>query len=367
MADKPVFAMLGGGNGGFCMAADLSLQGYEVRLFDLPAFGHTLEPVLARGGIALRGVVGEGFARLEQVTTDIQAALAGADVIMVVVQAVGHRAMARACAPHLANGQIIVLSPGCCGGALAFRQELRALGCQADVLLAESTSLPYAVKKESGHAVWARGLKQGLPLAALPARHTAAVIERLAPALPQFVPAVNVLDTSFNNSNHITHPPFVLLNLGFVEGERIEEWFFYHDGYTPATGRVGEAIDAERLAIVRTFGLPEVSILEWVRRYYGHQGMHGDSLYEMFSTSPVHGPTWGPRSTNSRLITEDIPYGLVPLASFGLLAGVPTPTMDALITLASTINQTDYRRRGRTVESLGLAGMSIDEIVSMVT
>jgi opine dehydrogenase len=104
-----------------------------------------------------------------------------------------------------------------------------------------------------------------------------------------------------------------------------------------------------------------------VRRYYGHQGMQGESLFEMFSTSPVHGPTRGPRSMNSRLITEDIPYGLVPLASFGRLAGVPTPVMEALITLASTINQTDYRQVGRTVESLGLVGMGIDEIVRAVT
>ncbi|MFC2037487.1 NAD/NADP octopine/nopaline dehydrogenase family protein, partial [Chloroflexota bacterium] len=357
----------GGGNGGFCMAADLTLRGFEVRLFELPAFAHTLEPVLQQGGIALRGVVGEGFARLALVTADIQAALDGADAIMVVVPAIGHRAMARACAPFLQNGQVVVLTPGCCGGALEFRQELRLHGNQADVGLAESTSLMYAVKKEGGHRVWARGVKQGLPLAALPAHQTTAVIERLRPAFSHFVPAVNVLDTSFNNSNHMTHPVPMLMNMGLVESQRIEEWFFYHDGYTPGTGRAGEQLDAERLAIVRAFDLPEVSIVEWVQRYYGHQGMRGDTLYELFSSSPVHGPTRGPRTTKSRLITEDIPYGLVPLASFGRLAGVPTPTMDALITLAGVVNETNYWQAGRTIESLGLAGMTVDEMVHLVS
>jgi opine dehydrogenase len=157
------------------------------------------------------------------------------------------------------------------------------------------------------------------------------------------------------------------MNMGFIEGRRIEEWFFYHDGYTPGTGRVGERLDAERLAVVRAFGLPEVGILEWVRRYYGHLGMEGDSLYEMFSTSPVHGVTQGPRTTQSRLITEDIPYGLVPLASFARVAGVPTPTMEALITLAGIVNETDYWQTGRTVDSLGLAGMNAAEIVQYVT
>ena len=60
-------------------------------------------------------------------------------------------------------------------------------------------------------------------------------------------------------------------------------------------------------------------------------------------------------------------YGLVPLASIGKLVGVPTPTMDALITLGSVINETDYRREGRTVERLGLAGMTVEEIVRFVT
>ena len=152
-----------------------------------------------------------------------------------------------------------------------------------------------------------------------------------------------------------------------LESARFDEWFFYHDGYTPSTSRVGQRVDAERLAIVRAFGLPQVSIVEWVRRYYGHQGMTGDNLYELFSKSPVHASTRGPRTTRSRLITEDIPYGLVPLASFGRLAGVETPGMDALVTLACAVNEADYRQTGRTVETLGLGGMTRDEILCFVT
>jgi hypothetical protein len=34
----------------------------------------------------------------------------------------------------------------------------------------------------------------------------------------------------------------------------------------------------------------------------------------------------------------------------------------ALLTLASTINQTDYLAIGRTVDKLGLSGMNIDEL-----
>ena len=367
MTEKPVFAVLGGGNGGFCAAADLTLRGFEVRLFELPAFAHTITPVIQQGGIALRGVVGQGFARPALVTTDIGAALAGADVVMVVTAALGHKAMAQACAPWLQDGQVVVLTPGCCGGVLEFRQTLLTAGGQQNVILAESASLMYAVKKEGGNGVWARGVKHHLPLAAFPAHQTAAVIELLRPAFPQFEPAVNVLQVSFSNLNHITHPAPVLTNIGLVQSQRIEEWFLYSDGYSPGAGRLADRLDLDRLAVMRAYGLPGRPAVEWVRRFYGHHGMAGDNMYEIFHNSPVHRTTPGPKSTHSRLITEDIPYGLVPMASFGRLAGVPTPIMDALITLASVINKSNYRQTGRTLESLGLAGRNVDEIVRLVT
>jgi opine dehydrogenase len=367
MSDLPVIAVLGGGNGGFCTVADLTLRGFEVRLYELPEFAHTLEPVLQAGGIALRGVVGEGFARPALVTTDIQAAIQDAELILVVVPSEGHIPVARACAPYIKSDQVVVLIPGNCGGALEFHQELVAHGGSQGVTIAETTTLMYAVKKEAGNSVWARGLKHYMPLAAFPASRTTKVIERLHPAFPMFSPAQNILDTSFNNLNAIVHPAGMLMNMGFIEGQRLEEWYFYKDGFTESIGRVGNQLDRERLAIVRAFGLPEVSVVETLCRYYGHQGLNGGNLYELFRDSPIHHPARGPKTTQHRMVSEDVPYGLVPLASFGRLAGVPTPTIDAVITVASVVNQCDYRSTGRTVEGLGLGGLSPTEILHYVT
>lgn len=363
MAEGPVFTILGGGNGGFCTAGDLALRGYQVRLYESPAFANTLEPVIQAGGIHMRGVAGEGFARPALVTTDIETALEGADIILAVVPAMGHKLLARACAPFLKAGQVLVLIPGCFGGALEYRQEHLAHGGSPDILLAETTTFMYAAKKEGENKVWARGLKKYLPLAALPAQRTAEVVACLKPVYPQIVPATNVLDTSFHNLNHIVHPVAMVLNVGFIESCRIENWYLYPDGYTQSAGRVGDQLDLERLAILDAFGIEGVSVVETLHRYYGHQGMDGDNLYELFSNSPVHKPARGPKSTQNRLLTEDIPYGLVPMASFARLVGVPTPLMDAIITLGSTINEQDYRQTGRSIESLGLGGMTPDEII----
>ena len=366
MTDRPVFTILGGGNGGFCATGDLALRGYQVRLYESPTFAYTIEPVIQEGGIVMRGVAGEGFARPAMVTTDIEAALAGADIILAIVPAMGHKLLAQTCAPYLKSGQIIVLVPGCFGGVLEYHREHLAHGGTPDILLAEATTFMYAAKKEGDNQVWARGLKHYLPLATFLACHTSEVVERLNPVYLQIVPAKNVLDTSFHNLNHIVHPVAMLMNIGFIESQRLEKWFLYPDGYTPGAGRVGDQLDLERLAVARAYGIEGISVVETLHRYYGHQGMQGDNLYQLFSNSPIHGPALGPKTTHDRLLTEDIPYGLVPLASFARLAGVPTPLMDAIINLASTVNESDYRQSGRSVESLGLSGKTPPEIISFV-
>ena len=158
----------------------------------------------------------------------------------------------------------------------------------------------------------------------------------------------------------------LLMNMGFVEGERPGGWFFYTDGYTQGMGEIGEQLDKERLSIVHAYGLPEISVVEALLRYYGHQGMNGRNLHELFRNSPIHHPAPGPKTTDNRMITEDVPYGLVPLTCFARLAGVFTPTMDAVITMASVLNKTDYRMTGRTVESLGFEGKTPGEIQQYV-
>ena len=362
MENKPVVAVLGGGNGGFCAAADLTLRGCEVRLWEFPEFIHTIEPIINAGGIALRGIVGDGFARPASVSTDLEAALDGAQLVLVIVPADAHKPIARACAPFISRDHTILLMPGCCGGALEFYNASCAAGAPADIVIAETTSLVYAVKKENGNGVWARGLKENLPLAAFPAVNTNHVLQRVRQVYSQFTPALNVLETSFHNLNHIVHPPGMLANLGFIEGAPEQVWHYYRDGYTPGTARLAEEMDNERLAIVSAFDLPGVSVHDTLIDYYGYQGMRGESLYELFRTSPVHGPARGPKTTHHRMLTEDVPYGLVPLASFAGVVDVPTPIMNAVISTASVVNNTDYSQTGRTVENLGLGDKTAVDI-----
>jgi opine dehydrogenase len=81
----------------------------------------------------------------------------------------------------------------------------------------------------------------------------------------------------------------------------------------------------------------------------------------------VHGnisltPICGPNDIFNKYLTEDVYCGLVSWAYLGRLAGVGTPIIDAVINVYGTIHEKDWWTEGRTVEKLGLDGMSIKQI-----
>jgi hypothetical protein len=78
LLDKPI-AVLGGGNGAQTMAADLTLAGLKVYLYEHPSLAGSprFAPVLQSAEIELDGIGRRGRARLARVTTRMEEALDG--------------------------------------------------------------------------------------------------------------------------------------------------------------------------------------------------------------------------------------------------------------------------------------------------
>jgi opine dehydrogenase len=57
---------------------------------------------------------------------------------------------------------------------------------------------------------------------------------------------------------------------------------------------------------------------------------------------------------------------LVPIASLGERYGVSVRGMDAIIRLACIVHRTDYWRRGRTLDKLGINELSVGELTRFV-
>lgn len=353
-ADAPRFAVLGAGHGGQAMAGHLAYLGYQVSLYNRSE--ERLEPIRQSGGIALDGAV-NGFGPLEVVTSDMEEALAEVDIIMVVVPANAHHFMAAEAAPYLRAGQIVVLHPGRTGGALEFLHVITQQGVR-DVTVAEAQTLIYAARNNNPAQVTIYGIKNSIPVAALPGHHTAAVVNALRMVLPQFVPGDNVLKTSLDNIGAIFHPSLAVLNAARIESTR-GDFDFYMEGVTPNVAKVLEAMDAERIAVAAALGIPAMSARNWL--YVAYDAV-GRTLYEAIQNNHGYAGIKAPTALYHRYITEDVPMSLVPIATLGELLGVPTPTMRSMIHLASLLLGEDFWQQGRDVERMGIAGLTAKEI-----
>ncbi len=364
MDHRANYTVIGAGHGGKAMAAYLALANQSVTLYNRTE-AHVIA-IRARGGIQLSSVDEggpQGFGLLEAVTSDIGQALAEAEVVMVVVPACAHRAIAAAAAPYLRDGQTVVLNPGRTCGAIEFRHALYQEGCTAKVVLAETGTFIYASRSDGPAQARIFRIKDAVPLAALPATDTGRVLETLRPVYPQFIDGQDVLHTSLNNMGAIFHPALTLLNAGRIESTR-GDYQFYIDGVTQSVARVLEAIDRERVTVAAALGIRAITAAEWLQMAYDARG---STLDEAIHNNPGYYGITAPANLEHRYIFEDVPMSLVPIASLGQQYGVQTWAIESVIRLACIVHRTDYWRTGRTVDTLGLKGLSVNEIDAYVT
>jgi len=177
------YTVIGAGNGGKAMAAHLAIMGFEVTLYNRTP--DNIAAIKARGGITLESQNPSGpsgFGALAHVTSNIQEAVEGGDVLMVVIPSYGHGDIARSAAPYLQERQIVVLNPGRTLGGIEFRKILDEEGCPNDIIVAEAQTFIYASRSEGPAQARIFRIKDAVPLAALPAIDTQIVLEKLAPA-----------------------------------------------------------------------------------------------------------------------------------------------------------------------------------------
>ncbi|MGE5483609.1 MAG: NAD/NADP octopine/nopaline dehydrogenase family protein [Ignavibacteriales bacterium] len=353
-------AVLGAGHGGTAMAAHLMMNGHCVRLYD--KFTEVVRPMREAGDIRIAGILGEGRYRPAVISELLGDVVPGAEVIMVVTPAFAHGDIAREVYSYLENGQVIILHPGRTGGALEFRQVLHSAGFSRNVYIAEAGTLLYACRKTGPAEVRVMGLKQKVRLAALPAADTPHVLGRVKSLFPQLVAARNVLETSLMNIGAVFHPAPTLLNAGRIEDTE-GDFLYYHQGITRGVARIAEMVDLERVGVARALGVDAVPAMDWLAEAYG---VGGDTLYDRIQNNAAYAGVKAPRELNVRYITEDVPTGLVPISSLGRLAGVATPVMDALIELASSLHDRDYRATGRNESVLGISSLKPEGLRRLV-
>lgn len=351
-------AILGAGNGGMTLAAHLGLEGHAVRLFEFAQFAD-FAALREQGGVRISGVEKQGLGPIAIATSDMAAAVRGAEIILNPVPAYAYETFARAAAPYLENGQIVV-AMGKGGGSLAWAQTLRECGVGPAVVLGETNTLLHGCRKLGPAEVTVFGIIQENVIAAFPGKHTDRVRAAMKGLFPtrDFRRAPNLFESVLLDFNSITHTGPMICNAARIDSGYHQDEFhlFGRDENPPAVCNVIEAVDRERMALAHALGIEAVGLeVEHTRNKYnpGHAGDQVLPMYESMHTEKLE-KVPGPYTLKARHLTEDVPYGLVTWVSLGRLLAVPTPASEAIVTLASILNREDYWDLGRTVEKMGI-------------
>jgi opine dehydrogenase len=352
-------AVLGAGNGGHAFCAHLVMDGFEVRLYEAPQFKHNIEAIQAKGGIEAFGDRC-GFAKMNTVTTNMKEVVRGADVIIIPVPAFAQDHMFNQCIPYAEEGQIILFSPDN-GATIRWYNQLKKKGMEKKVTLAGMACLLYLCKLIGPAQIDIAGVKHEMQVSTMPAKNVGVVVDFLKTMYKGYKPEKNSLATTLSNFNHQLHTGPMVLNAGRVESNI--PFKFYWEGHTKSITNVIKRVDKEKLDVGKSVGIILPTIEQLFEEYYRGRYTEGTGgLNEIVTTNLIYRGTVAPSELTSRFVTEDVPYGLVLISSIGKRFDVPTPTVDAIIHLASVLNQADYWKEGMTLEKLGMGDMSKEEI-----
>lgn len=347
--------IIGGGNGGQAMAAYCAIKGYSVCLYNRNL--EHLKNIVNTQSIRLSGRI-NATGHIDIITDDIQTATEYSDLIMIVTTANAHKILAELMAPYLSKNKTIILNPGRTGGLWEFDYILKQNNRSCDIVLAEAQTLIYACRIiDNGH-VNIIGIKDRVLLSSYNRELTNLIIQQLSDLFTCFIPAKNILQTSFENIGAIFHPCVVLFNAAAID--RGDLFYFYRD-MTDNIANFIQKVDKERINIGKKYNVDLISAEKWVS--YAYPNIIGENLCEKMKNNPAYYNIISPTSIFSRQLMEDIPTGLVPLVEFGRLANVDVSLMDSMVTICNALLNTDFRESGRNLKSLGLGELSVDEII----
>lgn len=292
--------------------------------------------VIEKNGIDATGAI-EGHYSVK-VEPDIKKAIANADYITVNTLAGGHRDIANLIKGSLSNGQKILIFNGN-WGIMEFKDILQDEIEKKDIVLIETSGMHLMTDlPEVGHP-HIKKIKKSLGISIYPKRHQETTFKELLEIFPQFFLLKSPIYTSMDASNPILHAPIALGLFSKIEGG--QDNFFYREGATPSIVRFIEKIDKERIDVMRSLDSEGTTCLQIINKAWGKDS---SDLYEAIHLN--YDLSRGPKSIEYRFITEDVPFGIVPIVKLGRLFNVETPYSELLVSMYSALMDRSFMDLG---------------------
>lgn len=354
-------AVLGGGHGCYAAAGDAAEAGHNVRFWrrDADAF----RSVLDTQSITINSSKGRRDVSLALATTDIAEAMDGADLILSPLPGTAQAGLCETMAPHLKDGQVVFIPPGSFGSYM-MAKKVRDSGNRADICFGDAGTLPWLVRKQGDGSTRITTRTVRLPTGIFPACATDHAFAAIEQVFPEAERCRDALDAALLNYGPIIHPPLILMNAGPLY--HFDAWDIHNEGTQTVIRNVQDALDAERIAIREAlgYGSPHFALAD----HYNRRA-DGELMYSLTSHDELKDSSDWREDIDlftHRYMLEDIALGLALLVSLGDWAGVPCPVATGLLAIGGAAIGEDYRATGRTIENIGLADLTMDEMRTLL-
>lgn len=345
--------IIGAGNGGSTLAADLSLKGHRITLLKTSSEMHNEHfqfLINNDGKIILHDIDSIHQTNIHKVTTSFEEALTSqADLMILFLQTNYHESVIKRMSPYLKNGQIILIEPGYLSTAYFIKYCTKV-----DLIIAEAESSPIDCRIIAPGQVKVLFKNIRNPIGIYPSNCQKSVLSLLNQLEYNFTPLESVVEAALHNPNLIVHTVGAIMSIPRIEYSCGDYWM-YREVFTPSVWNLVEQLDNEKMNVLVQLGLKPLSYVE-ACRFRNSIDLDVDAKKIFFDYAYNSSPS-GPNISNSRYITEDVPEGLVLLESLGEVLNIKTPICSALIDIAAACLNINFRENGRTVYKLQLNEM----------
>lgn len=340
--------ILGCGNVGVAIAADLSINGHDVFLIKT---SHTKESVfdkICQNGnrVLLKENGNYKTAVIKEVSHDISK-VAKADVVIITIQSTYHEELIENIAKFLNANQIVICI---CSYMSSFYFKKY---CASLPVIVE-TAGPYLEGRieendTPGEIVFRVGCRlTRSPLSIFQQEQASECMEKIHQLYKGFSNDYSVIESALLNPNMVLHTVGSVMSIPRIEYSK-GNFCMYREAYArgnDATFKVMMELDAEKKDVLRRLGCNPVDI-------FVAGGFLGDPIKSFYEYAESKDRAISPTSVRSRYITEDVSQGLVLLENIAQIIGTVVPVASSLITIAGAALGVDFRAVGRTTQKLG--------------
>ena len=234
-------AIIGGSNGGYAAAADLTIKGHDIYFWQRSK-EVTNKLIINNNHIFMHDNNGKQKVKIYKICKSLKSAIINCEIIIILLPAFSQKNISTKILPFLKNNQIVFLPPGSFGSWL-FINNLK----NKNIFFAETGTLPYLTRKKNNFTVSITTKASQLPTGVYPISKRRIIINKLKKVYPSVKYCGDILSAALMNAGPIIHPPLVLLNTGAIE--HFAKWDIHNEGTQNSVKKIIFALDNERIQI----------------------------------------------------------------------------------------------------------------------